>query len=98
MNAFKLTSMCLCIVLPASTLQGQETLVSPVATAIRSEPGLPGASATSYPQSDGTTNALSPAVNTFGLKLLLRVASQPRHRHKNVFLSPLSVFTALAMT
>src|SRR5436309_8707605 len=36
------------------------------------------------------------AVNTFGLKMLAGMAAQ--HQHQNVFLSPLSIFTALVMT
>jgi serpin B len=39
--------------------------------------------------------AVTTAANTFGLKLLADVAAH--NRHENVFLSPLSVFSALAM-
>lgn len=46
------------------------------------------------PQNEGTQPA-SKAINAFGLKLVTGVAAQ--ETHKNVFVSPLSVFAALAM-
>src|SRR5690242_4659626 len=46
-------------------------------------------------QEAGTETAAT-AMNTFGLKLLADVAAH--QRHENVFLSPLSLFAALAMT
>ena len=47
------------------------------------------------PSPDGTNASATQAINTFGLKLVTDVAAGEKHR--NVFVSPLSVFAAMAM-
>jgi serine protease inhibitor len=47
-------------------------------------------------QQNANAKAASNSINQFGMKLTARVASE--QQHQNVFISPLSIFTALIMT
>ena len=77
--------LCLCLFLSTMTGVGLGQLSTPIPAPSMMDPS---------PQAPEPYTA-SEAVRTFGLKLVTAVASQ--NRHKNVFVSPLSVFAALAM-
>lgn len=86
--------LCLALALVALNAAGRKGAVIPGdprtkaanAPAPRTDPAAPGEKAT----------VSATAVNSFGLNLLADVTA--RQKHENVFLSPLSVFIALAMT